>query len=214
MKYYLLLLCCIAAINFSPAQAPADLVNILQSNYPAGTASKDEWVFYKDSAHFEKLHYPLVTQYLPNYALYSAYLHYKRRPDWENRWVIFYDSTNKDYIFQPSLTMSELNPKLQSILQHLQFSDSTALRNFINAFHSLRQLDSKCKFIQTAASDTLLTYDVVWFDDQDYITRPYHDSKQTQYDFSNILGKFYIEIENNRIKDYKELNKKVKYRRR
>lgn len=103
--------------------------------------------------------------------------------------------------------MSELNPKLQSILQHLQFSDSTTLRNFINAFHSLRQLDSKCKFIQTAASDTLLSYDVVWFDDQNYISKPYYDTKQTAYDASNIVWKYKVQIANNRIKAYEDVKK-------
>lgn len=190
MKYSLLLLCFMVS-NLLTAQVPADLVDILQAKFPAGVTNKEEWIFYKDSANFEKLDYPLVKQYMPNYELYAANLSYKARRDWKNRWVIFYDSTTKDYIFQQSLTMSELNPKLQLILQQLQFSDSTALRQFINAFHSLRQIGSKCKFIQTTVSDTLLSYDVVWFDDQNYITRPYHDTNETAYDFSRILGKFY-----------------------
>lgn len=206
MKYYLLLLLCIVS-NLLIAQVPSDLVHILQAKFPSDVTNKEEWIFYKDSANFEKLDYPLVKQYLPNYEFYAANLSFKLRPDWKNRWVISYDSNTKDYIFQQSLTMSGLNPKLQSKLQHLQFSDSAALRKFINAFHSLRQLDSKCKFIQTAASDTLLSYDVVWFDDQNYITKPYYDTKQTQYDSSNILVKYNIEIENNQMKAYREEGK-------
>lgn len=206
MKYCLLLLLC--AANFSPrAQVNPGLINILQSKFPADVANNEEWIFYKDSANFERLDYPLVKQYLPNYELYSAYLHYKVRPDWQNRWVIFYDSTTKDYIFQQSLTMEGLNPKLQAKLQNLQFTDSTALHQFINAFHSLRQLDSKCKFIQTAASDTLLSYDVVWFDDQNYISKPYYDTKQTAYDASNIVWKYKVQIANNRIKAYEDVKK-------
>ena len=209
MKYYPLLLLCIVS-NLLIAQVPSDLVHILQAKFPADVTNKEEWIFYKDSANFEKLDYPLVKQYLPNYEFYAANLSFKLRPDWKNRWVIFYDSSTKDYIFQQSLTMSGLNPKLQSKLQHLQFSDSAALRKFINAFHSLRQLDSKCKFIQTAASDTLLSYDVVWFDDQNYINRPFYDTKQTQYDAAKIVGKYKVQIENNRIKAYEDL-KKTRY---
>lgn len=206
MKYYLLLYLCIATHLLS-AQVPTDLIPILQSKFPADVANKEAWIFYKDSAHFEQLDYPLVKKYLPNYELYSAYLHYKLRPDWQNRWVIFYDSTTKDCIFQQSPTMGDLNPKLQSKLQNLQFTDSNALHQFISAFHSLRQLDSKCKFIQTAASDTLRSYDVVWFDDQNYIRKPYYDTKQTQYDASSIVVKYNIKIENNRIKAYEDVKK-------
>lgn len=206
MKYCLLLLLC--AANFSPrAQVNPGLINILQSKFSADVANNEEWIFYKDSANFERLDYPLVKQYLPNYELYSAYLHYKVRPHWQNRWLIFYDSTNKDYILQPSLTMSELNPKLQSKLQNLQFTDSNAMVQFINAFHSLRQLGSKCKFIQTAASGTLLTYDVVWFDDQNHLSRPYYDTKQTEYNPSKILWKYKVQIANNRIKAYEDVKK-------
>lgn len=206
MKYTLLLLCFMVS-NLLTAQVPTGLVDILQSKFPTDVTNEEEWIFYKDSASFEQLDYPLVKKYLPNYELYSAYLHYKPRPDWKNRWVIFYDSTTKDCIFQQSPTMGGLNPKLQSKLQNLQFTDSTALHQFIRAFHSLRQLDSKCKFIQTAASDTMLSYDVVWFDDQNYIRKPYYDTKQTQYDASSIVVKYNIKIENNRIKAYEDVKK-------
>ena len=213
MKYFLLLLLCTAQ-HFLPAQVNPGLENILQLQFPADTAKKQELIFYKDKANIERLDYPVIKKYLPNYELYAVNLTFKPRPGWVNRCVVLYDSAAKDFILQQSLTMGGLNPKLEAVLQSLQFNDSSSLLQFINSFHSLRQLGSKCKFIPTAVTDTLLSYDIVWFDDQDYINKPYHDTRQTKYDFAHILGKLYIEIENNRITTYKELNKKVRYSKR
>ena len=207
MKLYLFIFICLSSTS-SIGQTFSSLQTILQQKYPENVSNNEEWIFYKEKANFEKTNNPLLKKYFSNYDLYAVDLSFKSRPDWICRCVVFFDSVTTDFILQGPLTMNYIDPKLLSLTKTLIFKDRSSLFTFINEFHKLRQIGSKCKFFQTNISDTLISYDVVFLNDQDYITRPYHNTTQEKYDSSQIIARVYIKLESNRIKDYLELSPK------
>ena len=122
----------------------------------------------------------------------------------------FFDSVKSEIILHEPLSMNNIDTKLTSVIRSLTFSDYSSITSFINDFHRLRQIGSKYKFIEINTTDTLLSYDLIYFADQDYIVRPYRNTTQEKYDSTQIMGKFYIRKEKNKIVDYIELSPKLK----
>ena len=205
MRQYLFILVCIFSYS-SFGQNCSDIETILQKKYPENIVNNEDYIFYKDKSNFEKLDNPIIKQNFPNYELYAVDMTFKLRPDWKCRCVVFFDSTKSDFILQEPLSMNGIGNRLTSILKNLTFMDTLSLYKFIDNFHQIRQIGSQYKFIKRSTTDSLLAYYVVRFEYQDYITRPYKETVQTKFDKSQIMGNFYIKLENNKIKDYIELN--------
>jgi hypothetical protein len=192
--------------NIVFGQTTADIKRILQNNYPDSLSNNKDWIFYIDKADCEKIDNSTISNYFPQYNLFAVNLTLKIRPDWKCRCIIFFDSTTNDFILQEPLSINGIDSRLTSTLRNLTFTDTSSLYKFIDNFHQIRQIGSQYKFIKRSITDSLLAYYVVRFDDQDYITKPYKETIQTKFDKSQIMGNFYIKIENNKIKDYIEIS--------
>ena len=209
MRLYLFILFCSLSYT-SFGQNCSNVEIFLQKKYPKNIANNENYVFYKDKANFELLDHPILKQYFPNYEFYAVDMTFKLRPDWRCRCVIFFDTVTSDFILHEPLSMNNIDTNLLSLIKDLTFNDSTSITSFVNDFHKLRQIGSKYKFIETNKSDTLISYDIVYFADQDYIVRPYQNTIEKKYETTQIMAKFYIRKRGNKIIDYIELSPKSK----
>lgn len=210
MKIYLtILLSFLCYIAFG--QDSLELKQILSDQFSSKVSNKENWIFYDEKAEIENLDNKFLKEYLPNFRVYVVSLIFKVRPDWKCRCLIFYDSKNKNLILQGPLSMNQLEPRLLNILKELSFKTTFKLYEFIEDFHKVRQIGSRYKFVEKSKSDSLISYDLVLFEGQDYITRPYKDTKDKDYKNGQIMAKFFIKVKDDRIIDYLELGPKSTY---
>jgi hypothetical protein len=208
MKIFFLIVILIFC-NPSFAQSNSTLEDVLSKSFPENSQQHGRWAFDSKNANIEKLELLQLKKYFINHDFFMVSMaNYDNSKKWTGLCVIIFNNVTKSYLFHRPLWSAGLDTPFITTLKSLQFKDSLSLLNFINEFHCLRQIGSKYKFIQVGVSDSLISYHLVFFRDQNFLTKPYTESKLREYTIDQLHGKFFIKIHNNRIVDYIELSGK------
>ena len=107
---------------------------------------------------------------------------------------LWYGGTSKDLI--------------RLFIKH-KFESKDSLLHFMTQLNELMQIGSGYKFIQTSYTDTLITYDLGYFKGDSYTTGGSGTSSTINYNKNGIWRNIRIDIKDNAIIRYTEINPKT-----
>lgn len=190
------------------SQNNSRIEQLLLETYPDYITNDKEWVFEKDSALIELIDEPFLKTYLSQFKVYAVNLTWKTRTDWLCRCLVFYDSSKNTFLLQPPISMSGANLDLIKIIEQIDFKIKDTANVFLEKFHLLKQVGSKCKYFLTDFSEPLSRFEIVYFNDQNFVVKPYQETISTVYEKKQIQGVLYVTIIDGKIVEYKELSPK------
>jgi len=122
--------------------------------------------------------------------------------------VLVDSSRSKTILVEPLWYGGRSKDFVKLFIKH-KFDNKNSLINFMTQLNELMQIGSGYKFIQTSYTDTLITYDLGYFKGDSYITGENGTSSIINYNKDGVWRNIRVEIKNNAIVRYTEINPKT-----
>ena len=188
-----------------------DLEKVLTKELSETSNEDGKWVFYPDQSNIEKIEKPLVKARIPNFDFYKVtltnYLGYHVN---QGTCVILYDSLSSKIILVEPLWYGGVSESLVKLFIKEQFDNKDCLVSFLKELHELLEVGSDYKFISTNYTDSLITFDLVYFKGDSYTTGGNGTNSTINYSKDGVWRNIEIEIEDLKFKKYISINQRLK----
>lgn len=191
-------------------QTNQKLETILKSDFSEKSNKDGKWVFYSDKADIEKIDKPLVKSVIPQYDFYQVtmtnYLGYHIN---QGTCLVLVDTVKSKTILVEPLWYGGTSKDLVKLFIKHKFDNKDSLLHFMTQLNELMQIGSGYKFLQTAYTDTLITYDLGYFKGDSYTTGGKGTSSTINYNKDGVWRNIRVEIKDYAIIKYAEINPKT-----
>ena len=124
--------------------------------------------------------------------------------------VILFDSSATKIILVEPLWYGGISSELIELFINEKFENKEDLSTCLKEIHELMEIGSGYKFIETNYTDSLTTYDLVYFKGDSYTTGGNGTSSTVNYNEDGIWRRIEVEIKNLKIKKYISINPRLK----
>jgi len=192
-------------------QTYSALEETLKRTLPESSKKDGRWVFYSEEANIEKTEKPLVKSVIPNYDFYKVtltnYLGYHIN---QGTCVVLFDSLKSEIVLVQPLWYGGISESLIKLFLKKQFDNKENLLSFMTELNELMQIGSGYKFILTSSSDSLITYDLVYFKGDSYTTGGNGTSSTVNYTSDGVWRQIEISIKELKMIEYISINPRLK----
>lgn len=210
MKHILIIIL-VGLFNLSYSQSYSELEKALTKELPENSTEDGRWGFYAEKANIEKIFKPFLKAQVPNYDFYKVtltnYLGYHVN---QGTCVILFDSSASKIILVEPLWYGGKSSELIKLFINEEFENKEDLLTCMKEIHKLMEIGSGYKFIETNYTDSLITYDLVYFKGDSYPTGGNGTSSTINYNEDGIWRQIEIEIKKLKIKKYISINPRLK----
>lgn len=191
-------------------QTNQKLEAILKKDFSEKSSKDGKWVFYADKADIQKIDKPLVKSVIPQYDFYQVtmtnYLGYHIN---QGTCLVLVDTIKSKTILVEPLWYGGTSKDLIKVFINHKFANKDSLLHFMTQLNELMQIGSGYKFLQTAYTDTLITYDLGYFKGDSYTTGGNGTSSTINYNKDGVWRNIRVEIKDYAIIRYTEINPKT-----
>ena len=184
---------------------------VLKKEFPENSTKDGRWVYYPEKANIEKIEYPLIKDLLPNFEFYKMtltnYLGYHVN---EGDCVVLFDSLKSKIILVQPIWYSGISESLIKLFLNKQFESKEKLLSILDELNKILEIGSGYRFIFKSFSDTLITYDLVYFKGDSYTTDGNGISNTVNYTQDGVWRQIEIKISDLKILEYVSLNPRLK----
>lgn len=210
MKHILIIIL-VGLFNLSYSQSYPELEKVLTKELPENSTEDGRWVFYDEKANIEKIDKPFLKTQIPNYDFYKViltnYLGYHVN---QGTCVILFDSSASKIVLVEPLWYGGISSELIKLFIDEKFENKEDLLTCLKEIHELMEIGSGYKFIETNYTDSLITYNLVYFKGDSYTTGGNGTSSTVNYNENGIWRQIEVEIKNLKIKKYISINPRLK----
>lgn len=200
-----------AFINIFYGQAYSSLEKVLAERFTENSTEDGRWVFYLDKANIKEIKKPAIKAIMPNYSFYKVtltnYLGYHVN---EGTCVVLFDSLNSKTILVEPIWYSGINESLIKLFLNVPFNNNNDLLNCLNELNELMEIGSGYKFVNTSSSNSLVTYDLVYYKGDSYTTSGSGISSTTNYIKDGVWRQIEIRIKGLKMIEYVSINPALK----
>lgn len=179
----------------------------LARDFSMSSKEDGKWVYYREKGNIKQIDKPMLAARIPGYNFYQVtltnYLGYH-----VNRGVcvVLFDSIHSKTVLVEPMWYGGCSRSLLKLFIGQKFDNKDALLSFLKELHELMQLGSGYKFMFTAWSDSLVTYDLGAFKGDTYTTGGNGITSTMRYNSDEIWRKIKIDIKDLTIVQYTEIN--------
>jgi hypothetical protein len=192
-------------------QINSALEETLKRTLPESSRKDGRWVFYSDEANIEKIERPLVKTVVSNYDFYKVtltnYLGYHIN---QGTCVVLFDSLKSEIVLVQPLWYGGISESLIKLFLKKQFDNQEKLLSFMAELNELMEIGSGYKFVLTSSTDSLITYDLVYFKGDSYTTGGNGTSSTVNYTRDGVWRQIEIKIKKLKIVEYTSINPRLK----
>jgi len=192
-------------------QSSPALEELLKKNLPENSHTDGRWVYYPDKANILELEKPHIKAFLPGYELHKVtltnFLGYHIN---QGTCVVLSDSLKRRMVLMEPLWYSGISAPLLKLFLKKPFSSREELLSVLQEVHELMETGSGYRFVQTGNTDTLLTYDLVYFKGDSYTTGGNGTRSTVNYTQDGIWRQIEVRVKNNKIREYTSINPRLK----
>ncbi len=206
MKSILLILF-IGLCHYTFGQTFSELERVMAKEFSKNSTEDGRWVFYADKANIEKIEKPILKEHYPSYNFFKItmtnYLGYHIN---QGNCIILFDSSNSKVTLVEPLWYNGVSESLIKLFINNQFDNQESLLATLKEIHELMVVGSGYKFIKTGVSDSIITYDLVYFKGDSYTTGGNGISTTVNYNKDGVWRQIEVEMQNLKIKKYIVIN--------
>ena len=190
-------------------QTNQKLESILKTDFSEKSSKDGKWVFYSDKADVQKIDKPLVKSVIPEYDFYQVtmtnFLGYHIN---QGVCLVLVDTIKSKTVLVEPLWYGGISKDLIGLFIKHKFDNKDSLLHFMTQLNELMQIGSGYKFLQTAYTDTLITYDLGYFRGDSYTTGGNGTTSTINYNKDEVWRNIRVEIKDYAIIRYSEINPK------
>jgi hypothetical protein len=195
--------------NYGYEQSTLSLETSLARKFSTDSKEDGRWVFYAEKANIRKVDKPRVKSCIPNYDFYQVvltnYLGYHIN---QGTCLVLFDSVKTKILLVEPMWYSGPEKSFIGLFIGQKFGTKDSLLNFLMELNQLRQIGSGYKFRLTSYADSLITYNLEYFNGDTYTTGGNGTSSTVRYNEDDVWRKIRIDIKDLTIVKYTEINPK------
>lgn len=176
-----------------------------------GFGEDGKWVYYPDKAYIKKIEKPLAKAVLPHYDFYQVtltnYLGYHVN---QGTCVVLFDSLQSSIVLVEPLWYSDISEPFVKLFLKKPFGSLPELLGFLKEAHELMEIGSGYTFVNTSATDQLITYDLVYFKGDSYTTGGEVSTSTIRYKEDGISRRIEIHLKDLKPVEYIYMNPAIK----
>ncbi|MEO0470055.1 MAG: hypothetical protein AAF206_10580 [Bacteroidota bacterium] len=208
---HLIFLFFLGCLHLSYSQSFPELEKALAKRFPESATEDRRWVFFADRAEIEKIEKPYLLTYFPKGECYTVkltnYLGYHIN---EDACVILFDRSTAKIVLVKPLWHGGVSSELIRLFINQGFESQEELQRCLNKIHELMTINSGFRFVQTAFTDKLITYDLVHIEEDTYTTTGNGISSTIRYQADEVWRQIEVEIKDLKLKTYTSINPSLK----
>jgi len=192
-------------------QSYSALDTILKVKLPKSMTTGSNWVYYPEKAFIRKVEKPIVQSVLKSFDIYK--LNLTNYLDWhmnEGICVVLFDSLNSEIVLVQPIWYGGISEPLIKLFLKKKFDDIEKLMSFLNELNEIMEIGSGYKFVNTSSKRNLITYDLVAFKGDSYITGGNGTKTKISYTNEAVFRQIEIKIKDLKIVSYTSLNPLLK----
>jgi hypothetical protein len=208
---FLFLIIAFGLPSYGYEQSTLSLETALARKFPTDLKKGGGWVFYAANANIRKVDMPRVKSCIPNYDLYQVVLtNFYSRPREVGACLILFDSVrNTIALVQPMwYNNNEPDKSFLGLFIGQKLGTMDSLLTFLMELNQLMQIGSGYNFRLTSYADSLITYDLGYFNGDTYPTGGNATGSTLRYNEDGLWRKIRIDIKDLTIVKYTEINPK------
>lgn len=194
-----------------PEKFARTIEEYLLHRFSVNNNADGKWVFYNQPGSVEKIKRPLLEAVLPGSAFYKVrmtnFLGYHVN---NGTCMIVYDSLLHTSTFNAPLWYSGISEDILRLFMGHRFGSKDSLLNFLNELNEFMETGSVFRYKLTAATDSLITYDLGYTRGDSYTTGGNGTSSTISYKKDDVWRFIIITIKDFAIVRYESVNPVLK----